>query len=225
MSRMREDPFWYPKHRRLAGRIEFDAFLKTVPHELKRCTKDFERFKILERIYGVTTSFSDEDRFQVNFQKRKMEVPDLDGSQLIEKGAALVYSFNALGQVAVMLYGARSNLAKMEENLIYLRIGYYSAHQLRRMMRQDIKALVAYAYFSTIDAEPTFGERMRVKFLRHFRPRDVDEKFAPARGYDLVWGALRSIVSAIAKPVGMAILIAALTVLGMDYLADFIRPK
>jgi hypothetical protein len=222
---MRDDPFWYPRHRRLAGRIEFDVFLKTAPDELKRCTKNFERFKILERVYGATTTFSDEDRFQVNFQKRKMEVPDLDGSQLMEKGAALVYSLNAQGQVATMLYGARSNLARMEENLIYLRVGHYSAHQLRKMMRHDIKDLVAYAYFSTIDAEPTFGERMRVKFLRRFRPRDVDEKFAPAQGYDLFRVALRSIVSMVAKPVSMAILIAVLTRFGMDYLADLIRPK
>lgn len=222
---MRENPFWLPAHRRAVGRVEFDAFVETARDELKRCTKDFERFKILEGAYGLTTSFSDKDRFQVNFGKRKSDIRDLNGNMVIEKGATLLYSFGIRGEVATMLYGASSDMAKMREKLIYLRIGHFSAHQLRSKMHRDIRDLVAYAYCSSVDTEATIGERARVWFIRTFRPSDVDEKFTTAEGYDRVFSTVRAGMWAVLKPLATAALIALLTILGLDYFTDLLNLK
>lgn len=100
---MRKNPFWLPAHKREVGRIEFDAFVETAPDELRRCTEDFERFKILQRAYGATTSFSDKDGFQIDFGKRKSAIRDFGGNVMIEKGAVLLYRLGMSGDVRVML--------------------------------------------------------------------------------------------------------------------------
>ncbi|WP_346894970.1 hypothetical protein [uncultured Roseibium sp.] len=223
---MRENPFWLPSHKRTVGRYEFDWFQELAQTELKRHTKDFERFKILEDAYGVTTSFSDEDCFQISFMKRKMGRRDFEGNQAVENGADLLYSLGPQGQVATVLYGATSNFASMNEKLIYLRIGHYSAHQLKRRLRRDIHDLVAYAYCSSIDLEPTFRERARVWFLRRFHPLDIDDKFSQASGNKWVSFAidftLRTLLMVLLKPIGIAVAIAFLALFGFDYLAQLI---
>ncbi|MBD8663040.1 hypothetical protein IFT59_07210 [Rhizobium sp. CFBP 8752] len=222
---MRENPFWLPAHQRAVGRYEFDAFVETARDELKRCTEDFKRFKPLEDAYGLTTSFSDKDRFQINFGKRKSDFRDMNGNMIIEKGATLLYSLGIRGEVATMLYGANSDSAKMQEKLIYLRIGHFSAHQLRSKMHRDIRDLVAYAYCSSVDTEPTFGERVRVWFIRRFCPRYVDDKFTTAEGYDWVFSTTRAAMMAILKPLATAALIALFTLLGLDYFTDLFNLK
>lgn len=158
--------------------------------------------------------------------KRKMGRPNLEGNPAIEKGASLLYSLGAQGEVATMLYGTTSDFASMNEKLIYLRIGHYSAHQLRQRLRGDIHDLVAYAYCSSVDIEPNFRERARVWFLRRFHPLDVDGNFSPAAGNKWVGSAvdftLKTMLLVLLKPIGIAIAIALLGLFGFEFLAKLI---
>jgi len=116
----------------------------------------------------------------------------------------------------------------MEEKMIFLRIGHFTGYQLKTFLDRDIKDLVAYAYASSADTEPTFRERMRVWFLRHFHPRQVDEKFVPPTGNKWVGSAAdftaRTLFLVLMKPVGIALAIALLLFFGFEHLASLLSP-
>lgn len=113
----------------------------------------------------------------------------------------------------------------MQEQVIFLRHGHFTAYQLKRMMRRDINDWVAYAYCSSVETDPTLRERIRVWFIRRFRPKYVDSKTVPPIGYDWVGAAVRALFTAALKPLGVALLIIALTILGLDYIVNVVRPQ
>ena len=226
-EKLRDTAYKYSASRLADSQYEFELFrLKLAPEEFERCVENFERFKVLADAYVVTTQFSDEHRFQVNFQKRKLRNRGLEGEDIIEHGASLVYSIGPNGRIATMIYGARSDVASMMEQLIFLRVGFYTARQLESRMRRDIKNFVAYAYYSGLDTDPTFRERTRVWFLRRFYSTNVDDKFVPAKagkwlgsfGVEMV----KTVLSGLFKYIVLALLAVLLLWFGFDELAALI---
>ncbi|CUW88539.1 MULTISPECIES: hypothetical protein [Rhizobium/Agrobacterium group] len=238
---MRENPFWYPRHKRINGRIEFDAFLDAVQEEALRCTENFPRFHILNMAFGSVIPDKDpililnakgkyeierQITYQINFGNRPMRRKDLDGNWATETGATLHYSLGDGGYVATSLYGFHSELGQMEEKMIFLRIGHYTAYQLKKFIERDIKDFVAYSYVSSVDTEPTWREWARVWFLRHFHPRQVNGKFESPKGNKWVGTAanftLRTMLLVLLKPIGIALAAALLLFLGFEMLASLI---
>lgn len=225
---MRGNPFWLPAHKRFIGRVEFDLFLEKAGDEVKRCTAEYPRFEILRNAYSFTTSLGDADRLQLSFMKRKMGRNDLTGTPAIEHGAKLLYSLGDGGHVACLISGAYSELGRMQEKHIYLRIGRYTAHQLLKRLEGDIQDLVSYAYVSSLDTEPMLREKLRVWFLQRFHPTQKwdDDKFAPAEGNRWIGTAvgftMKTMVMALIKPVAVAVALAMLIFLGFDKLAELI---
>ncbi|MGF0537294.1 hypothetical protein ACQQ2Q_04805 [Agrobacterium sp. ES01] len=238
---MRENPFWYPRHRRISGRLEFDVFLDAAKEEAMRFTKEFERFQILKREWGFVLPDKEailrrnekgayeihrQSTYEIGFAGHLMGRKDLNGKPAFEHGATLHYSLGDGGQVVTSIYGAYSELGRMEEKIIFLRIGHYTGYQLKTLLERDIKDLVAYAYVSSADTDPTFRESTRVWFLRHFHPRQVDGDFVPPTGNKWVGSAadftMRTLLLVLLKPIGIALAIAVLLFLGFESLANLI---
>jgi hypothetical protein len=239
----RENPYWLPRHKRISGRIEFDAFLDVAQEEALRCTEEFERFQMLAYTCGSvipkqepkyrwlhdgTIELPERNTYQISFGHRPMRRRDLGGKWAVEEGATLHYSLGDGGHVATTLYGAESELGRMDEKMIFLRIGYYSGYQLKTFLKRDIRDLTSYMYVSSVDTEPTLRQRARVWFLRHFHPVQVDGKFEHAKGNKWVGSAAdftaRTLLLVLLKPIGIAVAISVLAILGYEQLATAISP-
>lgn len=77
----------------------------------------------------------------------------------------------------VSLYPCKSTLARWAEEQLYLDARFVSAHQLWSRLESDLHALVAYGFVTSLDAEATLGERLRVAGLRRTKPAQVDGKY------------------------------------------------
>jgi hypothetical protein len=163
------DIFSRSYYRISVGSIEFKYFRDLVLPEIKILTERVPRFKALEEHFSFHVDSSREDALQLSFGSRSMPRKDAAGNTAREKGAALAYTLGPTGEVAVILYPATSCLSKPAEDHICLRTGWYSGQSLARRLCHDLKDLVAYSCVTSLDAEATPGEQLRVWWLRHTR--------------------------------------------------------
>jgi hypothetical protein len=161
------DIFSRSYYRISVGTIEFKYFKDLVLPEIKILVEKIPRFKALEEHFSFHVDGSQGDALQLSFGNRSMLRKDAAGKAAEEKGAALRYALGPLGEVAVILYPATSRLSKPIEHRIYLRTGHYSGKELARHLCHDLKDLVAYSCVTSLDAEATAGEKLRVWWLRH----------------------------------------------------------
>jgi hypothetical protein len=159
------------------GSIEFKCFKDLVLPNLKSLTEKTPRFKALEEHFSFHIDNSKETALQLSFGSRNMLRRDSAGNAATEKGASLLYTLGPTGEVGVILYPAISSLAKPVEDQIYLRVGRYSGYQLSRLLRRDLKDLVAYSCVTSLDAEATPGEELRVWWLRHTHPMQIKGEY------------------------------------------------
>jgi hypothetical protein len=159
------------------GSIEFKGFKDLVLPNIKSLTEKTQRFKALEEHFSFHVDNSQEAALQLSFGSRNMLRKDSAAKAATEKGAALLYTLGPTGDVAVILYPATSSLAKPVEEHIYLRVGRYSGYQLSRLLCRDLKDLVAYSCVTSLDAEATLGEKLRVWWLRHTRPMQIKGQY------------------------------------------------
>lgn len=208
--------------RRFAQDIEFEHFKAWALKEVEALKDEIPRFKPLAQEYGFTSSLSGDGTIQLSFVKRKMWRRDLDGKWAIENGSSLVYSLGQ-HQIATVLYPSKSELASTHESLIYLRVGYYTAYQLRKRFRGDLKDWVAYAYVSSIDTTPTFGQWLRIWWLRKTHPLRTDDKYVEAPHAEILSTTAKfsatTLFIALMKPVAILIVFALLILFGYTDLA------
>jgi hypothetical protein len=158
------------------GSIEFKRFKDLVVPNIKILTEKTPRFKALEEHFSFHIDNSQEEALRLSFGSRNMLRRD-SAEKATERGAALLYTLGPTGEVTVILYPATSDLAKPVEDHIYLRIGRYSGYQLSRPLRRDLKDLVAYSCVTSLDAEATLSERLRIWWLRHTRPMQIKGEY------------------------------------------------
>jgi hypothetical protein len=149
------------------GSIEFKYFKDLVLPEIKTLAGNIPRFKALEEHFSFHIDVSRADALELSFGSRSMLRKDPAGQTAEEKGAVLLYTLRPTGEVSVVLYPATSAFSKPVEDHLYLRTGHYSGQHLAYRMCRDLKDLVAYAYVTSLDAEATAGENLRVWWLRH----------------------------------------------------------
>jgi hypothetical protein len=159
------------------GSIEFKRFKDLVVPNIKILTEKTQRFKALEEHFSFHMDTSKEEALQLSFGSRNMLRRDSAEKAATEKGAALLYTLGPTGEVTVILYPAASILAKPLEDHIYLRIGRYSGYRLSRLLRRDLKDLVAYSCVTSLDAEATLGEKLRIWWLRRTRPMQIKGEY------------------------------------------------
>jgi hypothetical protein len=165
------DIFSRAYYRISVGSIEFKYFKDLVLPEIKVLAEELPRFKALEEHFSFHADGSHDDALQLSFGSRSMQRKNAAGKAAEERGAALRYALGPTGEVAVILYPATSHLSKPAEHRIYLRTGRYSGKELARRLRHDLKDLVAYSCVTSLDAEATAGEKLRVWWLRHTQHR------------------------------------------------------
>ncbi|MBO0750767.1 MAG: hypothetical protein J2P53_01555 [Bradyrhizobiaceae bacterium] len=166
---MNTDIFSRSYFRISVGTIEFKYFKDLVVPEIKTLAERTPRFKALEEHFSFHIDDSREDTLQLSFGSRRMFGRDGAGKPAEEKGAGLRYRLGPTGEVAVILSPATSSFAKPAEDLLYLRIGRYSGQSLARCLCRDLSDLVAYSCVTSLDAEATPGEHLRVWWLRRTR--------------------------------------------------------
>jgi hypothetical protein len=159
------------------GSIEFKRFKDIVLPDIKILTEQTPRFKALEAHFSFQVDNSQEVALRLSFGSRNMLRRDSAETAATEKGAALLYTLGPTGEVTVILYPVTSNLAKPVEDHIYLRIGRYSGYQLSVLLRRDLKDLVAYSCVTSLDAEATLGEKLRIWWLRHTHPTQIKREY------------------------------------------------
>ena len=123
---------------------------------------------------------------QAWFGKRPTGRPRIAGSGSdVEIGAQLVYSLGADGRAVAILYPAKSDGAQAGEILLVL--GSWQPQHLTEHLESHLRALVAYCYVTSIDGQPTFTERMMVRWLRLVCIREIDGKQSVANKLFFRW--------------------------------------
>lgn len=189
-------------------------------------------FDFLERLYGFYIDRSHPDTLQLQFGNRSMFRPTIDQrSTAAELGPGLVYSLGPTGYFSTILFPAKSDLGRVNEDHLFLQIGMRSAIKLVEGMQRDLSVLVAYAHVSSIDMDSRFGDRCRIWMLRNMAARGEGGKFRNPPGWKKLWGltefVARAFVTAsflsLLKPIGFVILIGLLGWLGWDPLIALLR--
>ncbi|MEG3087719.1 hypothetical protein [Sphingomonas sp. PB4P5] len=225
-----DDPKRNPLHaawqRRHDLRHEIDLLRNQTDVAILAMARSVPGFEELERIYGFGIDRWNPDTLQLSFGHRSMFRPTVDRKRTAsETGPTLVYSFGDAGIVTV-LYPAKSDLAQVHEDHLFLQIGATSGSILLEGMRRDVQVLVAYAEVTSIDLAALWRARLRIWILQLLCARSQNGKFRKPP----LWGKLVGLVGfgsrtlatasllSVLKPLGLAILIALLAKCGLDWL-------
>lgn len=198
--------------------------------ERQKWEKDSDEFvrlgeRVIRRRLGETPGFTDLERafahyvstdpklpgwMQVSFGNRPMGGRRaVTGGLAVESGPTLVYSRGPSGEMAVIMYPVKSDLGKVIEDAIILRIGFMDYWDLYLGVRQDMRDLVAYAYVSSLDLKPTWKQSLRIKWLRFTRRMIIEG--------DHHYPSLRTLMSTLGKAIGVGSLTGIFRLLGPGF--------
>lgn len=167
-----------------------------------------------------------ENHVQIWFGWRPTHRRAVDGQFAWENGGTLVYSLGPMGDTAVILYPARSKLVRQREQHIYLGIGYYTAHELNRRVRQDFRDLAAYTHVSSIDGQPTAREQVRIWWLRQMQPAQIKGEFTPPPRFTFAGSAvlflMKAALTALLRPLAVVAVVSVLLYLKYPDLAKLL---
>ena len=210
------------------ARVEFHHFRELAPAKVAELKQKQPRLLALEAHFSLYASKSQRDTFQINLGQRSTFRSDEKGATIAENGTSLVYSRGPTGDIATFLYPCNSELGKPYEDLIFIRIGKYSAYQLLQMLESDLKTFTRYSYATSLDTTPTTIDRLRIRWLRMTRAMRIEEKHQEPKIKAFMGAAGRSLgaafAAAIFRPFALLIVGAIALYLGWDHLAGFVGP-
>lgn len=99
---------------------------------------------------------------------------------LFEVGPSMTYQRRDNGEVVCILYPARTDESKEQEDLIVLDYVSQPCH-LPMLAADHFHDLLAYRACTTIDGSPNLWQLLRCSYLRHFKKRGVDFVCRPAK--------------------------------------------
>ena len=212
------------------GQIEFSFFRQRAIDRVPEICKSIPRFDELRAEFSFwIDKDGGDDHLQINFGTRKMWARGLSGGTVAEKGPSLVYSLSpADGNIAAVLFPAQSDLGRVKEDHIFLRIGQYSGIDLLDKLRTDLKDLVAYTYISSLELDPSIADRIRFWWLRTTRPHSLEKQFVrPLNPNALVASAskftITSLLVALMRPIGWLLAYVLLIYLGLSKLTEHLH--
>lgn len=221
-------PYKGGQDRYFGAQLAFDRWREWAEVAVREEVLSISRGAILDQVHCLCIMRT-QTTLQIWFGNRP--VPDrqaIGGGAVTESGATLTYSLGANGFILVLLSPASSNLHSFAEQHVRLEVKPFSAARLRRDMRQHVKDLIAYHYVSSLDGRPTLPERVRVEWLRHTRPCDVDGETIVRWGRPVGWISQRVTQAAIGSflvPIAIVILIGLLSWLGWDFAVDLLKGR
>lgn len=146
--------------------------------------------RVIKRRLGETPGFAELDRGFAHYVSTDPKVPGwmqvwfgnrpmggrrtVTGGLAVESGPSLVYSRGPSGEMAVIMYPVKSDVASVTEDAIILRIGFMDYWDLYLGVGQDMRDLVAYAYVSSLDLKPTWKQSLRITWLRFTRRQIIE---------------------------------------------------
>lgn len=202
---------------------EFDYFAINALVTIPQLLQNNPRSVALEEAHSFLVQRTSPISLQAWFGKRPTNRPKIEGGGTdVEIGAQLVYSLGPDGRAVAILYPARSDRAQATEDLLVL--GPYWPKYLAGHVDFHLRALVAYCYVTSIDGQPTFAERMIVRWLRLVCIRQVDgTQSVGSRLFrrKLAEFATRGFFTALFRVLLVAVFIFLLIWLGYDGLAGF----
>jgi hypothetical protein len=187
-------------------------------------------FAELEAFTGFHAFDEVKETLQFSFGHRPMRRSTLEGKPASENGASLVYSAGPTGHCIVALYPPQSDVAKVHEKLIFLRMGRISAARLRDRLERDLRDLVAYEMVGSLDTTPTLRQRMRVRWLRFVKYKQMDSGFTGVKTHRditdianaLSGKAASSAFAGVMKLLGPLLLLAVLGYFGLSGVAAWL---
>lgn len=227
---MVEDIFAKSRTCQRDAEIEFRHFKALAIAEIDTLKAANPRFEALEAYFGFDVDNRDDIRLELRFGRRSMFRTDYDGKQTAtEDGASLLYSLGAMGDVATILYPAKSTFGKTEEDFVFRGIGPRSGAQVFGSLKRDFADLVAYAYVSSVEAETTWRERRRIGWLRFVSAMRIGDKHEAPKVKALMGGAGKSVMlaflTALMRPIAIVLVAALLVWLGKDIWIDLLKGK
>ncbi|KAA1237123.1 hypothetical protein FHL81_10820 [Agrobacterium tumefaciens] len=228
---MVEKIFAESRRQQAIAEIEFRHFKELAIVEIEKLKAKNPRFEALEAYYGFYVDNKDENRLQIWFGTRSMFRKDYEGkAAATEKGATLLYSLGAMGDVATILYPAESTFGKAEEDFIFRGIGRLSgANLLRNLKKRDFDDLIAYAYVSSIEAQAMSRESRRIWWLRLISAMRIGDKHEPPKIKAYMGGAGKSLVMAflmaLMRPIALLLVTAVVLWFGWDALIEVLKGK
>ncbi|MEN3239001.1 hypothetical protein PUR29_36810 [Methylobacterium ajmalii] len=200
-----DHPFWRARKEYRQARIEFARFVHSEQYTLLDDFNAVDRDKILSKWYSFFV-YAGKDAGKlpyINEFSSTIQISsglgstgryDSEGKWLREHGLSLVYSFGFTGEVAVILYPFASdgNNWKPEEDNLLLAVVPSNASKLRKRVKKDLRAMVAYGHVTAIDGQPTLLEKIHVWWIRFSCGRNVDQKWQNAKRVELIYKAFAS---------------------------------
>ena len=169
---------------------DFDYFATNALASIPEILNQLPRAGALDKANGFLVQQATPTTLQAWFGKRPTGRPRIEARGTdVEVGAHLVYSLGSTGDVAAILYPARSERATAQEE--HLILGFWKPDDLADRLEGHLKALVAYQYVTSIDGQPTRGERIKVGWLRLVCLRSVNGQHTVAMKLAKLAGGLR----------------------------------
>ncbi len=175
----------------------------------------------------------EEGAVQVGFGHRPMGNRSSKDPVSSETGATLVYSLGPTGHVATILYPAKSDVARVREELIFLRVKRIGALPLYECLAKDLGRLIAYERVTSLDTSPALADRLIVGWLRFWNRMQIGSETKGPRAFERA-GQLASfssarftgaLLGAVLKPVGVLVVAYLLIRFGMPALAGTLLNK
>lgn len=125
-----ENPFTMGAVREFAAGIEFEEFRKVARQIITEAADKDARLRQTRNFCSFLIDDNDQDCIQVWFGQRPRR--GLFGKLFREHGATLLYTQAGVsGAMVTAIYPAYSDGNRVQEDRIYIRIGRFSAHQLK----------------------------------------------------------------------------------------------
>jgi len=222
-------PGWLRQH---DAAHDFRWFKEMAERDIRKIIADVPNFAALEEYTAFVVFEREGSAVQAGFGARPMGRRTIEGKTAVESGAAIVYSLGPTGDVATLLYPAKSDFARVNEECVHLRIKRQGAQPLYNCLRKDLKYLVAYERVTSLDTSPTLRERLKVAWLRFWNRMQIDGRTKGPRAFERASQAVSfssarftgAVFMAILKPLGLLFVAYLLVRFGMPELANRLLP-
>jgi len=223
------NPFISGWRRRKDAEHDFRWFKERAEREIRTIIEKVPHFAPLDAYTGFDVMPCEADAVQAGFCNRSMRRKTVQGQNASESGAHIVYSLGPTGDVATILYPAKSDVASVREKMIFLRISRIGGIPLYDRLPHDLRYLVAYERVTSLDTSPSIRERMMVSWLRFWYRMQVDGKTITPQANNLIkistMRFIAALMGAALKPVGILIVGYLLLRFGMPDMAERLFPK
>lgn len=164
---------------------DFEKFLGSAEERFNALKDSDDRAKYFESIYsfhsvsGGRIGGMDKRIFEVFFGKRPYDSihRDLKLKHLVEEGSTLMIQVNDIGKVYVSIFPAKTEFRSLQESSITLHKSIEPSQLLSdRFIKKIWNNFISYTEYSSLDGDPSFWDKLRVRYLWYVKNIVIDTK-------------------------------------------------